>query len=77
MANWKSEINRLLQEAQRKEVGINIHATEEDRVNHNIMARVTMYIRLGWFTNEQAKALAECLMDWYPNEVTEVWNARP
>lgn len=67
----------LLFEALRKEVGVNTHAPEEDRVNEHIMARTTMYIRLGWLTDTQAKALAECLLDWYPAAVTEVWNARP
>jgi len=68
---------QAFREAYRKEVGVNVHAPEEDRVNEHIMARTTMYIRLGWLTDTQAKALAECLLDWYPAQVTEVWNARP
>lgn len=68
---------RAFREVARKEVGVNVHAPEEDRVNEHIMARTTMYIRLGWLTDTQAKALAECLLDWYPAAVTEVWNARP
>ena len=62
--------------APRKEIGLTAHALTEDRVNEHIMARTTMYIRLGWLTETQAKALAECLLDWYPAAVTEVWNAR-